>query len=111
MQAERGTLVGQEGVVRDIDHPRWGHPGGGTGARERGAAIGAEGRRGDTQATIGRGGVQRARVRGEEEHPAIRAAEDVRNFEDTVRRISAVDCDLARAAETHGDRANFFVRI
>ena len=111
LQAERGALVGQEGVVRLVDHPRRGHPGGGAGTSEGRASVRGEGRRGDAQATIGRGGVQRARVRGEEEHPAIRAAEDVRNFEDVVTRVDTLDLNGARTPETHGDGADFFVRI
>ena len=93
-----------------VDHPRRGHPGGGAGARERGAAI-REGRRGDAQATIGRGGVQRPDIRGEKEHPAIRAAEDVRNFENGVTRIGTIELNGARTPETHGKGADFFVRI
>ena len=58
LEAEGSTLVAQEGEVSGVDHPRWGHPGGGAGAGRSGARIG-EGRGGDAESVETDRGVER----------------------------------------------------
>ena len=109
-QAEGSTLIAQEGVIGDVDHPRRGHAGGGAGAGKR--QTGVRERRGrDAQAVEAESGVERASRRSiDEEHAAVGAADDVRHFQDGRAGVITIDRQGART-EADGDRADLFVGI